>query len=90
MLAELKQLGLEENTLVIFSSDNGPHREGGNDPEFFRQLKAGLEYSRDKLKRPLAKTAYDVVAVVSAADTPVKDGTLDANNGPIVVEIDWG
>jgi len=31
----LKELGLEENTLVIFSSDNGPHREGGHDPDFF-------------------------------------------------------
>ena len=35
LLAELKTLGLEENTLVIFSSDNGPHQEGGNDPKFF-------------------------------------------------------
>ena len=31
----LKELGLEQNTLVIFTSDNGPHREGGNDPDFF-------------------------------------------------------
>jgi arylsulfatase A-like enzyme len=31
----LKKLGLDENTLVIFSSDNGPHKEGGNDPELF-------------------------------------------------------
>ncbi len=30
----LKKLGLDENTLVLFSSDNGPHREGGNDPDF--------------------------------------------------------
>ncbi len=28
----LRELGLEERTLVIFSSDNGPHREGGFDP----------------------------------------------------------
>jgi len=28
-------LGLSENTIVIFSSDNGSHREGGADPDFF-------------------------------------------------------
>jgi len=31
----LKKFNLDENTLVIFSSDNGPHLEGGNDPVFF-------------------------------------------------------
>ncbi|MBE3065061.1 MAG: arylsulfatase [Spirochaetes bacterium] len=31
----LKELGLEENTLVIFSSDNGPSNEGGSDASFF-------------------------------------------------------
>jgi arylsulfatase A-like enzyme len=36
LLAKLKALGLEENTVVFFSSDNGPHREGGNDPAFFK------------------------------------------------------
>lgn len=36
VLAELKALGLEERTLVIFTSDNGPHHEGGADPDFFR------------------------------------------------------
>jgi arylsulfatase A-like enzyme len=30
----LKKHGLDENTLVIFTSDNGPHQEGGNDPKF--------------------------------------------------------
>jgi arylsulfatase A-like enzyme len=34
MLALLKELGIDDNTLVIFTSDNGPHREGGNDPDF--------------------------------------------------------
>jgi len=36
LLAQLQKLNLEKNTLVIFTSDNGPHREGGNQPEFFR------------------------------------------------------
>lgn len=31
----LKELGIDENTIVIFSSDNGAHAEGGADPEFF-------------------------------------------------------
>lgn len=33
--ARLEQLGLAENTIIVFTSDNGPHREGGNDPTFF-------------------------------------------------------
>ncbi|MBI5769944.1 MAG: arylsulfatase [Verrucomicrobia bacterium] len=36
LLDLLKELGLEQNTLVIFSSDNGPHKEGGQDPAFFK------------------------------------------------------
>lgn len=31
----LDELGLAENTLVIFTSDNGPITAGGQDPEFF-------------------------------------------------------
>jgi arylsulfatase A-like enzyme len=31
----LRARGMAERTLVIFTSDNGPHREGGADPEFF-------------------------------------------------------
>lgn len=36
MLAKLKELGIAENTLVVFSSDNGTHKEGGAIPEFFK------------------------------------------------------
>jgi arylsulfatase A-like enzyme len=37
VMAQLDKFKLGENTLVIFSSDNGPHREGGPNysPEFF-------------------------------------------------------
>ena len=31
----LKKKGLDENTIVVFTSDNGPHEEGGADPAFF-------------------------------------------------------
>ncbi len=35
IIDKLKALGLDDNTLVIFSSDNGPHEEGGHIAEFF-------------------------------------------------------
>lgn len=35
IIAKLKETGLDENTLIIFSSDNGPHNESGHSHEFF-------------------------------------------------------
>lgn len=35
LLARLKEYGIDQRTLVIFTSDNGPHSEGGNRPDFF-------------------------------------------------------
>ena len=35
ILKKLDELGIAENTIVFFSSDNGPQKEGGNDPDFF-------------------------------------------------------
>jgi arylsulfatase A-like enzyme len=37
LMDHLRSLGLDDNTVVLFSSDNGAHREGGPDynPEFF-------------------------------------------------------
>ena len=34
IISLLKELGIDKNTIVFFSSDNGPHQEGVN-PEFF-------------------------------------------------------
>ena len=36
LLAKLKALGLDENTLVIFTGDNGAHSEDGKDNAFFK------------------------------------------------------
>jgi arylsulfatase A-like enzyme len=36
LMAKLTELGMDDQTLVIFSSDNGPHKEGGVDPKFFQ------------------------------------------------------
>ena len=35
VLELVKKLGLENDTYVFFTSDNGPHKEGGGDPEYF-------------------------------------------------------
>ncbi len=34
LVDRLREHGIDKNTLIIFTSDNGPHREGGNDPNF--------------------------------------------------------
>ncbi len=36
LLDQLKDLGIDEDTVVMFTSDNGPHNEGGHSPERFQ------------------------------------------------------
>lgn len=47
VLAKLKELGLEKNTIVMFTSDNGPHLEGGADPDYFDSNGPLKGYKRD-------------------------------------------
>jgi arylsulfatase A-like enzyme len=35
LVKRLQELKLDDKTIIFFSSDNGPHREGGADPKFF-------------------------------------------------------
>ena len=35
LLDLLDDLGIDDDTIVFFTSDNGPHREGNSDPDFF-------------------------------------------------------
>jgi arylsulfatase A len=47
LMNKLKTLGLENNTIVIFASDNGPHLEGGADPDYFNSNGDLRGYKRD-------------------------------------------
>ena len=47
IVRKLKELGVYDNTIVIFSSDNGPHQEGGADPDFFDSNGPWKGYKRD-------------------------------------------
>lgn len=41
VMEKIKQLGLDENTIILFSSDNGTTFNGGVDAKFFNSV-AGL------------------------------------------------
>lgn len=47
ILAKLKDYKIEDNTVVLFSSDNGPHKEGGVDPKFFQSSGPFRGHKRD-------------------------------------------
>lgn len=47
IVAKLKELGVYDNTIIVFSSDNGPHVEGGADPDFFDSNGPWKGYKRD-------------------------------------------
>lgn len=50
IMDKLHEKGLDDNTLVIFTSDNGPHEEGGADPAYF---------GRDGKLRGLKRQCYE-------------------------------
>ncbi len=50
ILDMLDRKDLADNTIVVFTSDNGPHEEGGADPEFF---------GRDGKLRGLKRQCYE-------------------------------
>ena len=59
----LRQRGLDQRTLVLFTSDNGPHQEGGGDPEFFKSS-GGLK----GIKRDMVKMRCRSASAASFAD----------------------
>jgi len=47
LLDLLADLDIDEETVVMLTSDNGPHREGGHDPDFFDSNGPLTGYKRD-------------------------------------------
>jgi arylsulfatase A-like enzyme len=70
VMAKLKKLGLDESTIVMLSSDNGPHKEGGHDATFF-QSSGGL----NGIKRDLTDGGVRVPFLVRWAGK-IKPGTV--------------
>ncbi len=69
---KLKELGLEENTLIIFTSDNGPHLEGGADPDYFDSNGPYRGYKRDLyeggIREPMIAWAPGKIKAGSSTD----------------------
>ncbi len=59
IVAALEEKGIADNTLIIFTSDNGPHDEGGADP---KDLKASAPYKG--MKRDLFDGGIHVPMIV--------------------------
>jgi len=47
IIAKVEELGISDNTIVIFTSDNGPHLEGGADPNYFNSNGPLKGFKRD-------------------------------------------
>ncbi|MEM9080960.1 MAG: arylsulfatase [Verrucomicrobiota bacterium] len=47
ILQLIEQLGIDNNTLILLASDNGPHLEGGHDPKFWNSTGGLRGHKRD-------------------------------------------
>ncbi len=70
IMAKLKALGMDENTIVMIASDNGPHQEGLNDPAFF-----GSSGGLKGIKRDLTEGGVRTPFIVRWPGT-IKPGTV--------------
>jgi arylsulfatase A len=70
----LRARGLSERTLVIFTSDNGPHKEGGADPDFFNSSGGLRGIKRDLyeggIRVPMIASWPGVIPGGSTSDEP--------------------
>ncbi|MGD9126643.1 MAG: arylsulfatase, partial [Planctomycetia bacterium] len=74
ILDELKKLGIDEKTVVFFSSDNGPHKEGGADPKFFKSAGKLRGYKRSLhdggIRMPMIVRWPDHIPADTVSDLP--------------------
>ncbi|MGB3852586.1 MAG: arylsulfatase [Tunicatimonas sp.] len=72
IMDKVKELGLDENTLIIFTSDNGPHQEAGADPDYFDSNGPLRGYKRDLyeggIRVPMIARWPDRIAANSETD----------------------
>jgi len=71
ILNKLEDLGLSDNTIVLFTSDNGPHLEGGADPDFFDSNGPLQGYKRDLYEGGIR------VPMIASWPTKIKAGQTD-------------
>ena len=70
----LIEKGLDKNTLIVFTSDNGPHQEGGADPDFFDSNGIYRGYKRDLYEGGIHMPTFaywpETIKAGSENDTP--------------------
>jgi len=72
IMQKVEELGIAGNTLIIFTSDNGPHREGGADPDFFDSNGSLKGHKRDLyeggIRVPMIASWKDKIKTGSTTD----------------------
>lgn len=72
IMDKLKDCGIDRNTIIFFTSDNGPHREGGANPDYFHSYGPWRGIKRDfyegGIRLPLIVRAPGIVEENSNSD----------------------
>jgi arylsulfatase A-like enzyme len=73
LVARLKELGIYENTLIIFTSDNGPTFNGGSDSQYFES--AGILGSQNREIKGSFKEGGVRVPMIASWTGKIKPGS---------------